>query len=483
MSVALVVDDSRSARAILARQLERHEVEVVAVDTGEAALEFLEERLADVIFMDHLLPGIDGFDALRAIKDNPKTADIPVLMYTSKRGEVYLSQVRALGAAGILPKGNKPVQVSKVLKTLNLGDKAGHPDPWKLETVVTLDDKQTDAEADLADLAALQPEEGEALVEDPTSDGPTIEGPTIEGPSIEGNGKDSDTPTAPAAPVLTDDVMVAPQIEQDDRGQQPLSGSLGRLEEKIEMVSEQLIAERELASAPTGRAEQVDKRWRWAAVGLAALCIVLAMQYSGSREQLARLRGEVVAQGREISSLRDNIDRDLNVLNERIAGRVAGSSGELDTESLVWALNLDRWVAPNDVPLNDVRLAKLEGLVQRLERANFKGIVKLNVHSGDFCLNRDGAGFVPAQGVTVSACDVLGNPLADQRQLQSREFTAYLSDNPILSVGRIRVEVVNFSNTQPLVPYPNDASEMDSVKWNGIAALNNRVEFEMIADQ
>ncbi|MCZ6687904.1 MAG: response regulator, partial [Gammaproteobacteria bacterium] len=128
---ALVVDDSTSARAVLAQQLRDQQIEVDAVDSGEAALRYLEEQHPDVIFMDHLLPGMDGFEALRAIKENPETCNIPVLMYTSKRGEVYLNQVRELGAAGVLPKGNKPIQVSKVLRSLRLASPhgtAGNPD-------------------------------------------------------------------------------------------------------------------------------------------------------------------------------------------------------------------------------------------------------------------------------------------------------------------------------------------------------------------
>lgn len=466
MSLALVVDDSRSARAILARQLERHEVEVVAVDTGEAALEFLQDRHADVIFMDHLLPGIDGFDALRAIKDNPRTARIPVLMYTSKRGEVYLSQVRALGAAGVLRKGNRPVQVSKVLKTLKLGDEAGQRDPWKLETVISISDGHAEEE----------PIEAEDMAAPATDDGPQT--------AVAGDDNAVAGPAAVSHAQDRADADPSPELhEVDDQDMTDLHGSLGRLEDKIGVVSQQLVAERELAAEPVLPGDPVDRRWRWAALGLAGLAVVLLLQWSGARDQLGLLRGQVVAQGREISNLRDNIDRDLSRLNERLASGSRAGEGSTDPETIEWALNLDRWVGPTDVPLNDVRLAKLEGLVKRLESADFQGVIRLNVHSGDFCLNRAGDGFAPArQGITVNDCDVLGNPIAERRRIQSPDFTKYLADNAILSVGRIRVEVVNYSNTSPLMAYPNDAGQMDAVKWNGIAALNNRVEFELIPD-
>ena len=46
----------------------------------------------------------DGFQAVQAIKNNPQTATIPIMMYTSQQGEVYVGQARALGAVGVLPK-------------------------------------------------------------------------------------------------------------------------------------------------------------------------------------------------------------------------------------------------------------------------------------------------------------------------------------------------------------------------------------------
>jgi CheY-like chemotaxis protein len=117
---ALIVDDSRSARHILGRMLESFGLEVDAVESAELALTYLQTSRPDVIFMDHLMPGMDGFAAVRVIKANPDTATIPVLMYTSQEGEMYLSQARALGAMGVLPKTLKHADVAEALQHLNL---------------------------------------------------------------------------------------------------------------------------------------------------------------------------------------------------------------------------------------------------------------------------------------------------------------------------------------------------------------------------
>ncbi|MGH7747718.1 MAG: response regulator, partial [Candidatus Dormibacteria bacterium] len=117
---ALIVDDSKSARLFLARALERYDIDVDSAESAEAAIEYLGSNRPDVIFMDHLMPGMDGFQAVRAIKNDPRTATIPIMMYTSQEGELYLGQARALGAVGVLPKQIKPTDVSKVLFQLHL---------------------------------------------------------------------------------------------------------------------------------------------------------------------------------------------------------------------------------------------------------------------------------------------------------------------------------------------------------------------------
>src|SRR6201996_6593986 len=117
---ALIVDDSKSARHFLARILEKYELDVDNAENAEAAIEYLAHHRPDVIFMDHLMPGMDGFQAVQAIKNNPLTATIPIMMYTSQEGELYLGQARALGAVGVLPKQIKPTDVSKVLYQLHL---------------------------------------------------------------------------------------------------------------------------------------------------------------------------------------------------------------------------------------------------------------------------------------------------------------------------------------------------------------------------
>lgn len=117
----LIVDDSRSARHVLKRQLKQHGLIVDEVDSAEDALQYLLYRRPHAIFMDHTMPGMDGFQAVRIIKGNPATGLIPIMMYTSKEGgEVFLGQARALGAVGVIPKGIESPDLAAALESLRL---------------------------------------------------------------------------------------------------------------------------------------------------------------------------------------------------------------------------------------------------------------------------------------------------------------------------------------------------------------------------
>ncbi len=142
MARALIVDDSRTACAILARKLKQFGIESDSCYSGPDALEFLKTKKPSVIFMDHTMPGMDGLQAIKLIKENPLTARIPVLMYTSKQGEYYVGQARALGAMDVLPKELGSAYIQQALNKLGLlqGQSVEVTDT-QTQSVETLDSK------------------------------------------------------------------------------------------------------------------------------------------------------------------------------------------------------------------------------------------------------------------------------------------------------------------------------------------------------
>lgn len=150
---ALIVDDSKTARHTLGLLLRRIGFEVDMLASAEEALDYLQQDLPDLIFMDHLMPGMDGFQAVKAIKAEPRTTAIPIIMYTSREGEVYFGQAHALGAADIL---NKPVRAADLEAVLTRLEAA-------VENVPTEGGRGSERGMDRQEAADDQP--AEALVE------------------------------------------------------------------------------------------------------------------------------------------------------------------------------------------------------------------------------------------------------------------------------------------------------------------------------
>lgn len=101
---ALIVDDSKLARITLRKKLEQRGLSVEMAESGVQALELLANKTVDIVFMDHLMPELDGFQTTQKIKANPITANIPVIMCTGKEYEGYLQEARSIGASNILSK-------------------------------------------------------------------------------------------------------------------------------------------------------------------------------------------------------------------------------------------------------------------------------------------------------------------------------------------------------------------------------------------
>ena len=80
---ALIVDDSATARLMLARILKSMDISTRQARSGEEALQVAANNPPAMIFLDHLMPGLDGFETLKLLKQQRATADIPVVICLS----------------------------------------------------------------------------------------------------------------------------------------------------------------------------------------------------------------------------------------------------------------------------------------------------------------------------------------------------------------------------------------------------------------
>ena len=121
LKTALVVDDSKSARKMLQKLLIKKSLETDAVENGEAAIEYLQGRdsYPDVIFMDHMMPGMNGLETTKKISDTPELNSIPIVMFTSKEDPEYMETARSHGASAVLRKPLTPSELDEVIGYIN----------------------------------------------------------------------------------------------------------------------------------------------------------------------------------------------------------------------------------------------------------------------------------------------------------------------------------------------------------------------------
>lgn len=117
----LVVDDSHSIAAIIANALQKEGYQVVIAHDGMEGLKLTIAERPDLIICDTVMPRLDGFGLLRALKGSPATAGIPTILVTAKSGGE--DEQRAL-EAGFLDFISKPIQpirlVSRVKRAFEL---------------------------------------------------------------------------------------------------------------------------------------------------------------------------------------------------------------------------------------------------------------------------------------------------------------------------------------------------------------------------
>jgi len=121
----LVVEDEESLLKLESILFTSKGYLVTGVRDGNSALEAIAESRPDLVVLDVMLPGLDGFQVCRAIKDNPETCSIPVVMLTAKKSSMDLERGRLAGADAYLTKPFKSVKVLEVIGGLlggvNLG--------------------------------------------------------------------------------------------------------------------------------------------------------------------------------------------------------------------------------------------------------------------------------------------------------------------------------------------------------------------------
>ena len=118
----LVVDDDPRLLHIVSLYLGIEGYEVIQASNGEDGLKAVNETPPDLVIMDIMMPGMDGVEACRRIRENPATATIPVLMFSALSGDDDVERARLAGANHLITKPFNLVGLGQVVKSFFSSD-------------------------------------------------------------------------------------------------------------------------------------------------------------------------------------------------------------------------------------------------------------------------------------------------------------------------------------------------------------------------
>src|SRR5512138_3371389 len=114
----LIVEDEESLLKLESILLTSRGYQVRGVTDGVAALKEISENRPDLVLLDIMMPGIDGFEVCRRIKEDPSTRDIPVVMLTAKKSSMDQARGMQVGADAYITKPFKSVKIIEVIEGL-----------------------------------------------------------------------------------------------------------------------------------------------------------------------------------------------------------------------------------------------------------------------------------------------------------------------------------------------------------------------------
>ena len=122
----LYVEDEADIRAVARLALEAvGGFSVTICSSGAEAVERAPEVRPDLILLDVMMPGMDGVDTLRALRDLPETATTPVIFMTAKAQQSEIHNLRELGALDVIAKPFDPMALSDRIRDIYEAADAG----------------------------------------------------------------------------------------------------------------------------------------------------------------------------------------------------------------------------------------------------------------------------------------------------------------------------------------------------------------------
>lgn len=466
---ALIVDDSTTAQYRLKKMLRRYPLDIDIVDSGEAALRYLARHAPAVIFMDHLMPGIDGFRVLQIIKSNPDTAMIPVIMYTSKSGDVYTGQARALGALDVVSKDRiNATDLSKVMENIHIypNAKADPSDVVESAELIAAANQVTDQ----ADLVAQQP----APIDRRTS-------------SLE-QARNLDLRLSHMEHSLEDNRrFITSRVVRE------LQGLRQNLRQELsDILQQQPAIAAPAAPPPIAETKSSSSSWPLLPIFLSVTALVviayllLAISHKLSHSQAQQK--ELSKQLQEVAALANKEPEMISpaMINAGITQPIKPliSADNTLLADLAWTFNQSGALAFNQNTIDPKPLLRLHELLHRIASNGFKGTATVNIYVGDFCVTVDNMGMVQLAPTNKTLGDCM---LSSEIYTIERLMDDYTREVSMI-LGNLTRDVnstikISLTAAPGMETYPDRIPTVNARDWNQIAQNNNRLELVLVADE
>jgi CheY-like chemotaxis protein len=424
---ALIVDDSRLAQFVLKKMLVAQDMEVDTSESAEEALGYLTQHKPDVIFLDHSMPGMNGLEALKAIKGNPDTAPIPIMMYTSQEDSNYMSRARELGALEVLPKQLKPAELEQALTRLYGSDT----------------NKQSITEA--ANEPIVNKQKLELLVMD--------------------------------AEAALDQESIQHKL------QQKIEQQAEAFEKEITLLNEKINSL--LPSTDTSAVKH--HFWNnilWASIYAITLLIFVSIyfQQKTTIQQLSQTPTNTVIQDKETDSkLRSALNNTRPIETTSPTINPTATSNAEDLIALESMVNTNNQIPFDELLLGETALTSLSELIPSLQAINFTGRVNVLANDGSFCVitNSSGQFELAADDSLASQCQ-LTEPSTRLADIASIDLLRLITTSNQSAESNFVITINPLGTTQPLENYPDISDDLSASSWNSIASKNRRIEIKLV---
>jgi len=388
---------------------------------------------------------------------NPVTAIIPVVMYTSESGDVYVSQARAVGAMEVLSKDMlTESDIEQVMKSANIFLKS-----------------KSDKENDKQELKSVktEPRRAEVTVKPSEASANLLDVRNQVSRAIELQHSKIQRDIQDSSRMITRRLMHEVKELQNSLKQQEKPPSIAMFANLVEGLEQPKPPSIFWFLIPM-----------FLLMGLVAYGIYQVDSLKKENQSLVDINHQFASiLAKQNDGIIASVER-LEVQNSQNA-QISEKPSAAAFDNMIWTINQNSNYEYGTFPLDASRTEVISELLIQLDESDFSGVVNLNIQSGNFCVitNESGELVLPDADSLLADCELIEYYSPDPSQIERTafEFSTLLNTNPTLLEGYITIAVNAFDQYSSNPQYPEFDPAMTAGQWNNVALQNNHIFVEL----